>query len=89
VPGLCSLCTLYLERQGYTARDGKLGREAPEAEVRSRLLWKLVGMNVPVIGVVILVVWLAINHLAADYFMVLMKIPLWKLPASAGRGNAD
>lgn len=31
------------------------------------------GMNIPVIGVVILVLWLAINHLAADYFMVLMR----------------
>jgi signal transduction histidine kinase len=41
--------------------------------VQGRLLWKLVGINIPVIGVVILVMWLAINHLAADYFMVLMR----------------
>jgi signal transduction histidine kinase len=41
--------------------------------MRSRLLWKLVGINIPVIGVVILMVWLAIDYLAADYFMVLMK----------------
>jgi two-component system sensor histidine kinase BaeS len=41
--------------------------------VQGRLLWKLVGIHMPVIGVVILVMWLAINHLAADYFMVLMR----------------
>ncbi len=39
----------------------------------NRLLWKLVGVNLPVIGIVIVVVWLAIDYLAADYFMTLMK----------------
>lgn len=41
--------------------------------MKSRLLWKLLALNVPVIGVVILVIWLAIDNYAADYFMVLMK----------------
>jgi signal transduction histidine kinase len=41
--------------------------------VRRRLLWKLLLVNVvPVIAVIVLVVWVAIDHLAADYFMVLM-----------------
>ncbi len=42
--------------------------------MKQRLLWKLLLINiVPVIGVIILVVWLAIDQLAADYFMTLMK----------------
>ena len=40
--------------------------------MKNRLLWKLIGINVAVIGAVILVVWLAIDYLAAGYFMVLM-----------------
>ncbi len=41
--------------------------------MRQRLLWKLLLINiVPVIAVIILVVWLAIDQLAADYFMALM-----------------
>jgi signal transduction histidine kinase len=40
--------------------------------MKNRLLWKLVGINVAVIGTVILVVWLAIDYLAAGYFTVLM-----------------
>ncbi len=37
------------------------------------LLWKLLLINIlPVIGVIILVVWLAIDQLAAHYFMALM-----------------
>lgn len=40
--------------------------------MKNRLLWKLLGINAAVIGTVILVVWLAIDYLAADYFMVLM-----------------
>ena len=38
-----------------------------------RLLWKLLAIHVLVIGLVILVVWLTIDYLAADYFMALMK----------------
>jgi signal transduction histidine kinase len=37
-----------------------------------RLIWKLLAINLPVIGVVILVVWLAVDFLAADYFSTLM-----------------
>jgi len=41
--------------------------------MRQRLLWKLLLVTtVPVIVVIIGVVWLAIDHLAAGYFMVLM-----------------
>ncbi len=37
------------------------------------LLWKLLLINIlPVIGVIILVVWLAVDQLAANYFMALM-----------------
>ncbi len=42
--------------------------------IRQRLLWKLLLINVvPVIAVIILVIWLAIDQLAASYFMALMK----------------
>ena len=42
--------------------------------MRQRLLWKLLISNiVPVIAVIVLVVWLAIDQLAADYFTVLME----------------
>jgi len=42
--------------------------------IRNRLLWKLLLITVvPVIGVIILVIWLAIDQLAANYFMALMK----------------
>jgi len=42
--------------------------------VRNRLLWKLLLITVvPVIGVITLIIWLAINQLAAAYFMALMK----------------
>lgn len=41
--------------------------------VKVGLLWKLLLINiVPVIGIVILVIWLAIDQLAANYFMALM-----------------
>jgi two-component system sensor histidine kinase BaeS len=42
-------------------------------DMKCCLLWKLLGINVLVIGMVMLVVWLALDYLAADYFMVLMK----------------
>ncbi|NVN91734.1 MAG: HAMP domain-containing protein [Desulfuromonadales bacterium] len=42
--------------------------------MKRHLLWKLlIGNSLPVIAVIILVVWLAIDHLAAGYFSVLMK----------------
>ena len=37
------------------------------------LLWKLVGISALVVGGAIATVWIAIDYLAADYFMVLMK----------------
>ncbi len=41
--------------------------------MKQRLVWKLLLVNiVPVIAVTILVIWLAIDQLAADYFMTLM-----------------
>jgi two-component system sensor histidine kinase BaeS len=41
--------------------------------MKSRLLWKLLGINILTIAVVILIVWLAIDYLASNYFMTLMK----------------
>jgi len=42
--------------------------------MKQRLLWKLLLINiVPVIGIIILVVWIAIDQLAAKYFMELMN----------------
>ncbi len=41
--------------------------------MKNRLLWKLLLTNIiPVIGVIFLVVWLAVDKLAANYFMALM-----------------
>ena len=39
----------------------------------NRLLWKLLGINILVIGFVIIMVWLAVDYLAAGYFMTLMQ----------------
>ena len=41
--------------------------------MKSRLLWKLLAINLPVIALVILIVWLSIDFLAADYFAALMR----------------
>ena len=41
--------------------------------MRQSLLWKLLAVNALVIAFVIIVVWLAINYLAAGYFMILME----------------
>lgn len=42
--------------------------------MKNRLIWKLLFINIiPVIGVIFLVVWLAIDKLAANYFMALMN----------------
>ncbi|MDH3330402.1 MAG: HAMP domain-containing protein, partial [Desulfobulbaceae bacterium] len=42
--------------------------------MKNRLIWKLLFINiVPVIGIIILVIWLAIDQLAAKYFMALMN----------------
>ncbi len=40
--------------------------------MKQRLLWKLLAVNLPIIGIVIAVLWLAIDILAADYFTDLM-----------------
>ena len=37
------------------------------------LLWKLLGINILIIGFVIIIVWLSVNYLAAGYFMTLME----------------
>ncbi len=37
------------------------------------LLWKLLGINIITIGFVIIIVWLAVDYLAADYFVALME----------------
>jgi two-component system sensor histidine kinase BaeS len=37
------------------------------------LIWKLVGINLLGVGLAVLMVWLVIDHFAADYFMGLMK----------------
>lgn len=42
--------------------------------MKQRLLWKLLLVNVvPVIGVIIIVIWISFDQLAADYFSVLME----------------
>ena len=42
--------------------------------MKPRLLWKLLLNNsIPIIGIIMVVMWLALDQLAADYFMVLMK----------------
>jgi two-component system, OmpR family, sensor histidine kinase BaeS len=41
--------------------------------VTKTLLWRLLGINIFVIGSVIVIVWLAIDYLAASYFMTLME----------------
>ena len=41
--------------------------------MKSRLLWKLLAVNVPVLAALMIVVWMAIDNYAADYFSVLMK----------------
>ncbi|HUL31380.1 MAG TPA: ATP-binding protein [Thermodesulfobacteriota bacterium] len=41
--------------------------------MRRSLLWKLLGINILVILFVILIVWLAVNYLAAGYFVILMQ----------------
>ena len=40
--------------------------------MRGRLIYKLLLVNIPVIAVVPVVVWVAVDYLAADYFMTLM-----------------
>jgi signal transduction histidine kinase len=37
------------------------------------LIWKLLGINILVIGFVMVIVWLSVDYLSANYFMVLME----------------
>jgi hypothetical protein len=39
----------------------------------NRLLWKILGIHILIIGFVILLVWLAVDYLAAGYLATLMK----------------
>jgi len=42
--------------------------------MKNRLLWKLLLINIiPIIGIIVPVIWFAIDKLAANYFMALMK----------------
>jgi two-component system sensor histidine kinase BaeS len=50
-------------------------RNVPATE---HLIWKLLGINILVIGFVIAIVWLSIDYLSANYFMVLME--KYKIP---------
>jgi two-component system sensor histidine kinase BaeS len=40
--------------------------------VTRRLIWKLLATNIPIIAFVIVIVWLAVDYLAAQYFVTLM-----------------
>ena len=41
--------------------------------MRGNLLWKLLAINLPIIALIVFVVWMAIDFLAADYFTALME----------------
>ena len=41
--------------------------------LKRRLIWKLLATNIPIIGFVIVIVWLAVDYLAAEYFVSLMN----------------
>ena len=41
--------------------------------MRKSLLWKLIGINILTIGFVIVIVWMSVDYLAANYFVNLMK----------------
>ena len=40
--------------------------------MKNKLIWKLLAVNLPIVAMVIILLWLAVDYLAADYFMVLM-----------------
>ena len=50
-----------------------MAREKRTGSVKNSLLWKLLGINVLIIGFVIAIVWLSVDYLAADYFVILME----------------
>jgi two-component system sensor histidine kinase BaeS len=41
--------------------------------VKKRIIWKLLGINILIIGFAMIIVWLAIDYLAADYLSKLME----------------
>jgi two-component system sensor histidine kinase BaeS len=41
--------------------------------VKKRIIWKLLGINILIIGFAVIIVWLAIDYLAADYLARLME----------------
>ena len=41
--------------------------------MKKHLIWKLFGLNLMLIGLVVFIVWVATDYLARDYFMVLMQ----------------
>jgi len=41
--------------------------------MKSQLLWKFLGISLLLIGLVILQLWLSIDYLASNYFMILMR----------------
>ncbi len=41
--------------------------------MKRSLIWKLLGINIVIIGFVMIIVWLAVDYLAARYFVTLMK----------------
>jgi two-component system sensor histidine kinase BaeS len=47
--------------------------EKGDSRLTNRLLWKILGIHILIIGFVILLVWLAIDYLAAGYLATLMK----------------
>jgi two-component system, OmpR family, sensor histidine kinase BaeS len=47
--------------------------ERLELAVTRSLLWKLLGINILIIAFVMIIVWLAVNYLAAGYFVTLME----------------
>jgi signal transduction histidine kinase len=41
--------------------------------MKKRIIWKLLGINILIIGFAIIIVWMAIDYLAADYLAKLME----------------
>ncbi|MDX1775216.1 MAG: HAMP domain-containing protein [Desulfobulbales bacterium] len=41
--------------------------------MKTRLIWKIFAINLLIIGLVVLIVWGAVDYLAADYFVTLME----------------
>lgn len=41
--------------------------------MKKRIIWKLLGINILIIGFAVIIVWLAIDYLAADYLAKLME----------------